>query len=56
MTTTIRKGRVAPGYDADLLAVSGDPLTDIGALLHIERVFLAGATVVARPSAVAVSR
>ena len=24
-----RKGRVRPGYDADLLAVDGDPLTDL---------------------------
>ena len=37
-----RKGRVAPGYDADLLAVAGDPLADLGALLRVERVFLAG--------------
>jgi imidazolonepropionase-like amidohydrolase len=29
-----RKGRVAPGFDADLLAVDGDPLTDISALLR----------------------
>lgn len=27
-----RKGRIAPGYDADLLVVDGDPLADIGAL------------------------
>jgi imidazolonepropionase-like amidohydrolase len=28
-----RKGRIAPGYDADLLAVPGDPLSDL-AMLH----------------------
>lgn len=27
-----RKGRLAPGYDADLLAVDGDPLADLAAL------------------------
>lgn len=27
-----RTGRVAPGYDADLLAVDGDPLTDLSAI------------------------
>jgi imidazolonepropionase-like amidohydrolase len=27
-----RKGRVAPGYDADLLVVAGDPAQDISAL------------------------
>lgn len=37
-----RKGRVAPGYDADLLAVAGDPTADLSALLRVERVFLAG--------------
>jgi imidazolonepropionase-like amidohydrolase len=40
-----RKGRVAPGYDADLLAVAGDPVADIGALLQVARVFLAGRVV-----------
>jgi imidazolonepropionase-like amidohydrolase len=27
-----RKGRVAPGFDADLLAVDGDPTVDLFAL------------------------
>ena len=40
-----RKGRVAPGYDADLLAVDGDPLADIGALLRPVAVLVAGRTV-----------
>jgi imidazolonepropionase-like amidohydrolase len=29
-----RKGRLAAGYDADVLAVDGDPLADIAALTH----------------------
>jgi imidazolonepropionase-like amidohydrolase len=37
-----RKGRVAPGYDADLLAVSGDPLTDVTTLTRVAAVFRAG--------------
>lgn len=45
-----RKGRVAPGYDADLLAVAGDPPADLGALLRVERVFLAGRPVGTAPA------
>jgi imidazolonepropionase-like amidohydrolase len=37
-----RKGKLAVGYDADLLAVSGDPLTDPAALTRIARVWKAG--------------
>jgi imidazolonepropionase-like amidohydrolase len=40
-----RKGRVAAGYDADLLAVDGDPATEIGALLRPVAVLVAGETV-----------
>lgn len=40
-----RKGRLAPGYDADLLVVRGDPAADASALLEVERVFRAGVRV-----------
>jgi len=40
-----RKGRLAPGFDADLLAVAGDPLTDLTALTAVSAVFRAGARV-----------
>ena len=37
-----RKGRIAPGYDADLLAVDGDPLSDANAVREVAAVFRAG--------------
>jgi imidazolonepropionase-like amidohydrolase len=40
-----RKGRIAPGYDADLLAVAGDPLADLTALTAVRAVFRAGVQV-----------
>ncbi len=41
-----RTGRVSPGMDADLLAVRGDPLADLGALRAVEAVYLQGRPVV----------
>jgi imidazolonepropionase-like amidohydrolase len=37
-----RKGRLAPGFDADILAVDGDPLTDLTVLRRIRAVFAQG--------------
>jgi imidazolonepropionase-like amidohydrolase len=37
-----RKGRIAAGYDADLLAVQGDPVADIAAVRSVAAVFRAG--------------
>jgi imidazolonepropionase-like amidohydrolase len=38
-----RKGRLRAGYDADILAVDGDPLTDPAALHAIRAVYVRGA-------------
>jgi imidazolonepropionase-like amidohydrolase len=37
-----RKGRIAPGFDADILAVDGDPFIDITALRRVQAVFARG--------------
>jgi imidazolonepropionase-like amidohydrolase len=37
-----RKGTLGAGKDADLFAVEGDPLRDVGALLRVTAVFKAG--------------
>ncbi|HSK96385.1 MAG TPA: amidohydrolase family protein, partial [Euzebyales bacterium] len=37
-----RKGRLAPGFDADLVVVGGDPLTDPAALFDVRAVYLDG--------------
>ncbi len=40
-----RKGRLAPGFDADILAVDGDPLSDPDAIHRIRAVYAAGRAV-----------
>jgi imidazolonepropionase-like amidohydrolase len=35
-------GAVSPGYQADLVVVDGDPLSDIGAMSRVRAVFQAG--------------
>jgi imidazolonepropionase-like amidohydrolase len=40
-----RKGRIAPGFDADILAVDGDPIADPAALHRIRAVYARGAAV-----------
>ena len=40
-----RKGRVAPGFDADILAVDGDPIADPEALHRIRAVYARGTVV-----------
>jgi imidazolonepropionase-like amidohydrolase len=40
-----RKGRLAPGFDADVLAVDGDPLADPAAVHRIRAVYACGAMI-----------
>jgi imidazolonepropionase-like amidohydrolase len=40
-----RKGRLAPGCDADVVAVNGDPLADVDALLDVHGVWCRGRAV-----------
>lgn len=48
-----RKGRIASGFDADILAVDGDPISDPEALHRIRAVYARGTTVpeAGRPAA-----
>ena len=43
-----RKGRIAPGFDADILAVDGDPVADPEALHRIRAIYARG-TAVTKP-------
>ena len=44
-------GTVAPGFEADIIAVAGDPTIDIGALEHVVLVMRGGVVYRHRPSA-----
>jgi imidazolonepropionase-like amidohydrolase len=37
-----RKGRIAPGYDADILAIDGNPLEDLAAIRRLRAVYAGG--------------
>jgi imidazolonepropionase-like amidohydrolase len=39
------KGRIAPGFDADILAIDGNPITDLSAPHRIRAVYARGAAV-----------
>ena len=39
-----RIGRIAPGYEADLIALEGDPLQDLEAVRHVAFVMRSGVT------------
>ena len=40
-----RKGRLAPGFDADILAIDGNPLADPASLHRIRAVYLRGVAI-----------
>jgi imidazolonepropionase-like amidohydrolase len=44
-----RIGTIAPGYEADLIAVDGNPLADIGALEHVAFVMKGGTVIRFQP-------
>ncbi|GAA1621699.1 amidohydrolase family protein [Catellatospora bangladeshensis] len=46
-----RKGRIAAGYDADILAVSGDPVAEPAAIHRLLTVYVRGRQVVGGPAA-----
>jgi imidazolonepropionase-like amidohydrolase len=37
-----RKGRIAAGFDADILAVDGNPLEDLAAIRKLRAVYVGG--------------
>jgi imidazolonepropionase-like amidohydrolase len=45
-----RKGQLRPGYDADILAVDGDPLSDPAALHAIRAVYIRGTALTLSPA------
>ena len=40
-----RKGRIAPGFDADILAIDGNPLADLAAIRRLRAVYARGRAV-----------
>src|SRR4029077_7526356 len=41
-----RKGRIAAGFDADILAIEGNPLDDLAAIRRLRVVYAAGRPVI----------
>ena len=44
-----RKGRIAPGFDADIIAVDGNPIDDLAAIRKLRAVYIAGRPVLPAP-------
>src|SRR6266851_522231 len=44
-----RKGRIAAGFDADILAIDGNPLQDLAAIRRLRAVYAAGRPVIPAP-------
>jgi len=51
-----RKGRIAPGFDADILAIDGNPLEDIAAIRNLRAVYIGGQPILPAPDSPAGSR
>jgi len=51
-----RKGRIAPGFDADILAIDGNPLEDIAAIRNLRAVYIGGQPIPPAPDSPAGSR
>ena len=45
-----RKGRIAAGFDADILAVDGSPLADLAAIRKLRAVYLGGRPILPAPA------
>ena len=50
-----RKGRIAAGFDADILAIDGNPLADPAAIRQLRAVYLGGRPVLPAPDGPATS-
>jgi len=50
-----RKGRIAAGFDADILAVDGNPLADLAAIRRLHAVYAGGRAVLPAPGSLASS-
>ena len=48
-----RKGRIAPGYDADILAIDGNPLEDLAAIRRLRAVYAGGRAIHPAPGRLA---
>jgi imidazolonepropionase-like amidohydrolase len=44
-----RKGRIAAGFDADILAIDGNPLEDLAAIQRLRAVYTGGLPVSPAP-------
>jgi imidazolonepropionase-like amidohydrolase len=51
-----RKGRIAPGFDADVLAIDGNPLDDLAAIRRLRAVYAGGQAVYPPPGGQARAR
>jgi imidazolonepropionase-like amidohydrolase len=48
-----RKGRIAAGFDADILAIDGNPLQDLAAIRQLRAVYLGGRPILPAPGSLA---